>query len=148
MKTIILFEFEEAYASARMNLQDSYKKIRYSGESFKVNVKTVELFDKLVQMVFNHLDEMSIALVSQRSIANEIFKDVTSLEDVSLPVLKIDNEDSKHETLLRLSDNVDRIIWVGPNASIDRMYPCQIVSIPTLNEMTHESWMSLTEAIK
>lgn len=148
MKTIILFEFEEAYASKIMNIHDKYKKVRYSGESFKINERTRHLFDSLVEKVFNHPDELSIAFVSNRTIANEVFKDVTSLKDVSLPVIKIDSEAVKDETLSRLSENVDKIVWVGPNARIDQMYPCKIAEIMTINEMTHESWLALTESLK
>ena len=67
---MILFEFEGAYASKIMNVHDKYKNVRFSGESFKVNERTIHLFDELVKRVFSHPDELAIAFVSTRSLVN------------------------------------------------------------------------------
>lgn len=148
MKTIILFEFDGAYASRKMNTGDKYKRVRVSGERFLINHRTAHLFDELVKTVFNHLDEMSIAFVANRTIADRVFTEVTTLEDVHLPVIRIESEEQRNETLDRLAKNVDRIVWVGPNAQIDKIYDCQVAEITTLYEMTHESWLVLTESLK
>lgn len=148
MKTIILFEFEGAYASKIMNVHDKYKNVRFSGESFKVNERTIHLFDELVKRVFSHPDELAIAFVSDRTIADKVFSELTSLENAHLPIIRIESKEMKNLTIERLSKSCDQIVWVGPNAQIDGDFDCQITSIMTEFEMKHESWMALTTALK
>ena len=148
MKTIILFEFEGAYLSKIMNVHDKYRRVRLSGESFKISERTIYLFDELIKKVFDHLDEMSIAFVSKRTIADRVFNEVTSLEGVNLPVIRVATDEAKDEMIKRLSESADRIIYVGPNARVEGDYDCEIVSIVTEYEMTQESWLALTQALK
>lgn len=150
MKTIVLFEFEGAYASNVMNIHDKYKNVRFSGESFKISERTIHLFDELVKIVFDRLDNMSLSFVtmSDRSIADKVFKEVTSLDGVNLPIVCITSEEMKDETMKRLASNVDRVIWVGPSAKMENSYNCEFYAISTLHEMTNESWLALTEALK
>lgn len=147
-KTIILFEFDEAYTSTEMDYFMKYKSVRYAGERFQISLKTIDYFDDLVEQVFKRSDTMAISFVtmSERAIADKIFNEVTSLESVHLPEICITSEEMKDETLKRLALNVDRVIWVGPNAPTNHSYNCELRAIPTLHEMTQQSWITLIAA--
>ena len=48
-----------------------------------------------------------------------------------------------------MSKNVDKIVLIGAEAKqFEVDSDCQIISIPTVNELTEESWKMIVEALK
>ena len=148
-KTIILFGFESCLASDRLNLRDKYLKLQFSGKRYKFSKVNLHLFDELVKRVMDNTDELSIAFWTNDLAADAIYRSVTSLTNIALPIVKLGNHGTQFETIDRMSKNVDKIILIGKEAKqFDVDSDCQLISIPTENEMNEESWKMIVEALK
>jgi hypothetical protein len=148
-KTIILFGFESCLASDRLNLRDKYLKLQFSGKRYKISKVNLHLFDDLVKRVMDNTDELSIAFWTNDLSADAIYRSVTSLDNIALPIVKLGNIGTQFETIDRMSKNVDKIVLIGAEAKqFEVDSDCQIISIPTVNELTEESWKMIVEALK
>lgn len=148
-KTIILFGFESCLASDRLNLRDKYLKLQFSGKRYKISKVNLHLFDDLVKRVMNNTDELSIAFWTNDLSADAIYRSVTSLENIALPIVKLGNIGTQFETIDRMSKNVDKIVLIGAEAKqFEVDSDCQLISIPTVNELNEESWKMIVEALK
>ena len=86
----------------------------------------------------------SIAWWTSDQSANAIFKEITSLESMTIPILKFETEKDQLEIINRLSKNVDQIIIVGRDTRLsEAQIDCEVVKIHTDCEMDDESWDQL-----
>lgn len=144
MKRIILFGFEDCLSSRVIKLQAEYVRLSYSGRRYRIRKSNLERFDRLVERLLSDTKTNSIAWWTSDQSANAIFKEITSLESMTIPILKFETEEDQLEIINRLSKNVDQIVIVGRDTRLsEAQIDCEVVKIHTDCEMDDESWDQL-----
>lgn len=127
-----------------IKLQAEYVRLSYSGRRYRIRKSNLERFDRLVERLLSDTKTNSIAWWTSDQSANAIFKEITSLESMTIPILKFETEKDQLEIINRLSKNVDQIIIVGRDTRLsEAQIDCEVVKIHTDCEMDDESWDQL-----
>ena len=127
-----------------IKLQAEYIRLSYSGRRYRIRKSNLERFDRLVERLLSDTKTNSIAWWTSDQSANAIFKEITSLESMTIPILKFETEKDQLEIINRLSKNVDQIIIVGRDTRLsEAQIDCEVVKIHTDCEMDDESWDQL-----
>lgn len=127
-----------------IKLQAEYVRLSYSGRRYRIRKSNLERFDRLVERLLSDTKTNSIAWWTSDQSANAIFKEITSLESMTIPILKFETEEDQLEIINRLSKNVDQIVIVGRDTRLsEAQIDCEVVKIHTDCEMDDESWDQL-----
>lgn len=127
-----------------ITLRAEYIRLSYSGRRYRIRKSNLERFDRLVERLLSDTKTNSIAWWTSDQSANAIFKEITSLESMTIPILKFETEKDQLEILDRLSKNVDQIVIVGRDTRLsEAQIDCEVVKIHTDCEMDDESWDQL-----
>lgn len=127
-----------------IKLQAEYIRLSYSGRRYRIRKSNLERFDRLVERLLSDTKTNSIAWWTSDQSANAIFKEITSLEFVTIPILKFETEEDQYEIIDRLSKNVDQIVIVGRDTRLsEAQIDCEVVKIHTDCEIDDESWDQL-----
>ena len=127
-----------------IKLQAEYIRLSYSGRRYRIRKSNLERFDRLVEKLLSDTKTNSIAWWTSDQSANAIFKEITSLESVTIPILKFETEQDQCEIIDRLSKNVDQIVIVGRDTRLsEAQIDCEVVKIHTDCEIDDESWDQL-----
>lgn len=127
-----------------IKLQAEYVRLSYSGRRYRIRKSNLERFDRLVERLLSDTKTNSIAWWTSDQSANAIFKEITSLESMTIPILKFETEKDQLEIIDRLSKNVDQIVIVGRDTRLsEAQIDCEVVKIHTDCEMDDESWDQL-----
>lgn len=131
-----------------IKLQAEYIRLSYSGRRYRIRKSNLERFDRLVERLLSDTKTNSIAWWTSDQSANAIFKEITSLESVTIPILKFETEEDQYEIIDRLSKNVDQIIIVGRDTRLsEAQIDCEVVKIHTDCEIDDESWDQLESVL-
>ena len=127
-----------------IKLQAEYIRLSYSGRRYRIRKSNLERFDRFVERLLSDTKTNSIAWWTSDQSANAIFKEITSLESVTIPILKFETEEDQYEIINRLSKNVDQIVIVGRDTRLsEAQIDCEVVKIHTDCEIDDESWDQL-----
>ena len=144
-KTLILFGFENCLSSEVISLKESYVRISYSGRRYRVSEKNLQKIDSLVEEVLSRVEELSIAWLTCNQSCNSIYREITSLADVTLPIIYFESLEDRNQKIFKMLENVDRIIVVGRDV---KDLDCdKIESIETSYELNDECWNKLDQLI-
>lgn len=144
-KTLILFGFENCLSSEVISLKESYVRISYSGRRYRISEKNLNKIDALVEDVLSKVDELSIAWLTCNQICNSIYKEITSLEEITLPTIYFEDLDDRNRKIFKILDDVDRMIVVGHN--VNDLKNDKIETVETCYEINDELWEQLYSLI-
>ena len=144
-KTLILFGFEDCLSSEVISLKESYVRISYSGKRYRISERNLYKLDKLVEKVLSRVDELSIAWMTCNQSCNSIYKEITSLKDVTLPIVYFENFEDRDRKILKMINDVDRMILIGKDVS--NLKDHKIETIETCLEINDECWNEIERLI-
>ena len=98
-----------------------------------------------MEEVLSRVEELSIAWLTCNQSCNSIYREITSLTDVTLPIIYFESLEDRNQKIFKMLENVDRIIVVGRDV---KDLDCdKIESIETSYELNDECWNKLDQLI-
>ena len=140
-----MFGFENCLSSEVISLKESYVRISYSGRRYRISEKNLNKVDSLVENVLSRVDELSIAWLTCNQSCNSIYKEITSLEDITLPTIYFESYEDRNNKIYKILEDVDRIIVVGQN--VDELRNDKIETVETNYELNDNCWTKIDQLI-